>query len=50
MDIGLKHLFYAFALVWILHIGYLLNLSFRQKRLADELRALKDSLHSKAEK
>ncbi len=47
MDIGLKHLFYAFALVWVLHIGYLLNLSFRQKRLADELRALKDSLNRK---
>jgi len=50
MDIGLKHLFYAFALVWVLHIGYLLNLSLRQKRLADELRALKESLRGKAEK
>ena len=48
MDIGLKHLFYAFALVWVLHIGYLFNLSRRQKHLADELRALKDSLNKKA--
>ncbi|HXE75434.1 MAG TPA: CcmD family protein [Candidatus Xenobia bacterium] len=48
MDIGLKHLFYAFALVWALHIGYVLNLSLRQKRLADELRSLKDSLKGKA--
>ena len=40
----------AFALVWVLHIGYLLNLSLRQKRLADELRTLKDSLRGKAEK
>ena len=48
MDIGLKHLFWGFALFWVLHAGYLLNLSFRQKRLADELRALKDSLARKA--
>ena len=48
MEIGLKHLFYAFALFWVLHVGYLLNLSFRQKRLADELRTLKESLNRKA--
>ncbi len=47
MDVGLKHLFWAFALFWLLHAGYLLNLSFRQKRLADELRALKESLGRK---
>lgn len=48
MDIGLKHLFYAFALVWALHLGYLLNLAMRQKRLAEELRALKESLARRA--
>ncbi|MFQ5664430.1 MAG: CcmD family protein [Terriglobia bacterium] len=47
MEIGLKHLFYAFALVWVLHIGYLLNLARRQKRLGEELRALKDILASR---
>lgn len=47
MDIGLKHLFYAFGLIWILHVGYLLNLAFRQKRLADELQALKETLARK---
>jgi CcmD family protein len=48
MPIGLKHFFYAYSLVWILLIGYLLNLAFRQKHLADELRALKDRLSRKA--
>lgn len=44
MEIGLKHLFYAFAFVWVLLFGYVLNLALRQKRLADELEALKKSL------
>ena len=47
MDIGLKHLFYAFAFVWVLLLGYVLNLAFRQKRLGEELRALKESLARK---
>lgn len=45
MDIGLKHLFYAFALVWVLHLGYLLNLASRQKRLSEELRSLQKALN-----
>lgn len=44
MEIGLKHLFYAFALVWVLHLGYLLSLASRQKRLREELQALQKSL------
>ena len=48
MEIGLKHLFYAFALVWALLLGYVLNLAVRQKRLAEELRALKETLARKA--
>lgn len=44
MEVGLKHLFYAFALVWALLLGYVVNLAMRQKRLADELQALKDAL------
>lgn len=47
MEIGLKHFFYAYALVWVLLFGYLLNLGGRQKRLADELRALKERLRGK---
>ena len=47
MDIGLKHLFYAFTVTWVLHLGYLLNLSFRQKRLADDIAALKKEQEEK---
>ncbi len=48
MPIGLKHFFVAYSLVWVLLFGYLLNLGFRQKRLAEELRALRDRLTRKA--
>lgn len=44
MDIGLKHLFLAYALVWVLHLGYLFSLAGRQKRLREELRALQDAV------
>lgn len=47
MEIGLKHLFYAFAAVWVLLLGYVLNLAFRMKSLGEELRALKDQLARK---
>ena len=49
MEIGLKHLFYAFALVWGLLLGYVVNLSHRQKRLGEELQALKESLGRRSE-
>ena len=49
MEIGLKHLFYAFAFVWVLLFGYVLNLALRQKRLADELEALKKTLGRRAD-
>jgi len=48
MPIGLKHFFFAYTLVWVLLFGYLLNLGFRQKRLSEELRALRDRLARKA--
>lgn len=44
MDVGLKHLFLAFAVAWALHLGYLLKLSMRQKRLAREIEELKKNL------
>jgi len=49
MEIGLKHLFYAFALVWALLLGYVLHLARRQKHLADELRVLKENLGRRAD-
>ncbi len=48
MPIGLKHFVLAYSFVWILLIGYLLNLAFRQKRLAEELRALRERVTGKA--
>ncbi|MFQ5694394.1 MAG: CcmD family protein [Terriglobia bacterium] len=47
MDIGLQHLFYAFALLWVLHVAYLLSLASRQKKLSDELRELRETLKRK---
>jgi len=47
MPIGLKHFLLAYVLVWALFFGYLVNLALRQKRLADELRSLKESLTRK---
>lgn len=47
MPIGLKHFVLAYAFVWILLVGYLLNLAFRQKRLGEELRSLKDRVAGK---
>lgn len=47
MEIGLKHLLFAFAALWLLHLGYLLNLSFRQKRLNEEVQVLKRTLEQK---
>ena len=43
MEIGLKHLFYAFAIVWALLLGYVFSLARRQKQFADELENLKKS-------
>ncbi len=48
MDVGLQHLFYAFAVVWILHLVYLLSLASRQKQLGKEVRALREALARKA--
>lgn len=49
MEIGLKHLFYAFGFVWILLFGYVFSLARRQKHLADELEALKKNLERRSD-
>lgn len=49
MPIGLKHFLIAYILAWAVFFGYLIHLAHRQKRLADELRALKDSLARKVQ-
>ena len=48
MDIGLKHLFYAFTVAWVIHLVYLLRLSLRQKRLSREMDDLRKHMDSKA--
>lgn len=47
MPIGLKHFLIAYSVVWILLFGYLWNLARRQKRLSEEIQALKDRLARK---
>lgn len=47
MPIGLQHFLYAYILFWAVLFGYLWNLAGRQKRLADDVRALKDALSRK---
>ena len=47
MPIGLKHFLLAYSFVWILLAGYLLSLAFRQRRLSEELRSLKERVVGK---
>lgn len=42
--LGVKHLFYAYALAWVFLLGYAVNLSFRHKQVAEELESLKETL------
>jgi len=50
MDIGLKHLFYAFTVAWIIHLVYLLRLSRRQKRLSREMDDLRAHIENSSDK
>jgi CcmD family protein len=47
VPIGLKHFFLAYALVWGLFVAYLVSLAVRQKRLWEEMEALKSALARK---
>lgn len=37
----MKSLFWAYAIVWVLHVGYLLSLAIRQNGLKREISTLK---------
>ena len=37
----MKNLFWAYAIVWLLHVGYLLSLTLRQNGLRREIATLK---------
>ena len=41
MEENLKWLWYAFSLAWVIHLLYVVSLGRREKRLRDELEALK---------
>jgi CcmD family protein len=45
----MTNLFWAFAIVWLLHMGYLLSLMARQNSLRREIQALKLLLEQKAQ-
>jgi CcmD family protein len=44
---NLSFLFVAYVIVWLLIVGYLFSLSRRQKRLAQEIEALKQMRQGK---
>jgi len=44
MELGLEWLFYAFSAAWVLHVGYLVSLSSREKKLREQLDYLKTLL------
>ncbi len=42
-------LFWAYAVVWLLHVGYLLSLALRQNSLRREIATLKALLEQKGQ-
>ncbi|HEY4682965.1 MAG TPA: CcmD family protein [Candidatus Acidoferrales bacterium] len=40
----MRNLFWAYAAVWLIHLGYLFRLASGQKKLSDDLAALKKSV------
>lgn len=47
MEENLKWLWYAFSAAWIIHLLYVVSLARREKRLRDELQALKSMVEEK---
>ena len=50
MEENLKWLWYAFSAAWLLHAVYLFSLSRREKKLHDELEALKSMVEERQKK
>ena len=50
MEENLKWLWYAFSAAWVLHILYVFSLSRREKRLREELEALKAMVEERQRK
>ncbi len=47
MEENLKWLWYAFSSAWIIHLLYVVSLGQREKKLRDELEALKAMVERK---
>ena len=45
----MNHLFWGFAVVWVLHIGYLFSLAVRQNGLRREIATLKALIEQKGQ-
>lgn len=45
----MTNLFWAYAIVWLLHVGYLLTLTARQNRLRREIAALRTLVEQKGQ-
>ena len=45
----MRNLFWAYAVVWVLHIGYLFSLAVRQNGLRREIATLKALLDQKGQ-
>jgi CcmD family protein len=44
----MENLFWAYAVVWVLHVGYLISLAMRQNGLNREIATLKALIEEKA--
>lgn len=40
----MPYLVYAYAAIWLIHVAYLLSLGLRQRRVSEELAALRKLL------
>ena len=47
MEENLKWLWYAFSLAWAIHVLYLVSLGRREKKLREEMEALKAMIQGK---
>jgi len=45
----MRNLFWAYAIVWLLHVGYLLSIAARQSSLRREIATLKALLDQKGQ-
>lgn len=45
----MRNLFWAYAIVWLLHVGYLLSLALRQNSLRREIATLRALMEQKGQ-